>query len=65
MGALLQKEIVLMAEWVGEIIDEVDRLGITENTLIVIMGDNGTFMQYAYTSGQSDRIYRGEKRAIN
>ncbi len=60
-GGPIAERIVLMDEWVGEIIDEVDRLGIAENTLIVIMGDNGPFMQYANSSGQSDRIYRGGK----
>ena len=48
-----------MDQWVGEIIDEVDQLGIAENTIIVVMGDNGPFMQYAGPTGASDRIYRG------
>ena len=60
-GGPIAERIVLMDKWVGDIIDEVDRLGIAENTLIVIMGDNGPFMQYANSSGQSDRIYRGGK----
>ncbi len=41
--------------------DEVDKLGIAENTVIVVMGDNGPFLQYAGPTGQSDRIYRGGK----
>ena len=48
-------------EWIGEIVDEVDKLGIAENTIIMVMGDNGPFMQYLGPSGQSDRIYRGGK----
>jgi len=47
--------------WVGDIIKEVDKLGIADNTIIVLMGDNGPFMQYAGPTGQSDRIYRGGK----
>lgn len=26
--------------WIGEILSEVDKLGIAENTLVVVMGDN-------------------------
>ncbi len=53
--------LVEMDEWIGDIVKEVDNLGIAENTLIVLMGDNGPFMQYAGPTGQSDRIYRGGK----
>ena len=60
-GGTIAASIVEMDEWIGEILDEVERLGIAENTLIVVMGDNGPFMQYAGPTGQSDRIYRGGK----
>jgi arylsulfatase len=60
-GGSMAERIVLVDKWVGEIIDEVDRLGIAENTLVVVMGDNGPFMQYTRSTGQSDRIYRGGK----
>ena len=48
-------------KWVGEIIDEVDRLGIAENTLIVLMADNGRFRQFDDILGFSGTIYRGGK----
>ena len=60
-GGTIAASIVEMDEWVGQIIDEVEKLGIAENTIIVVMGDNGPFMQYAGPTGQSDRIYRGGK----
>ena len=47
--------------YVGEILDRVDELGIANNTIVVIMGDNGPFMEFVDKSGQSDRIYRGGK----
>lgn len=47
--------------WVGDIVKEVDELGIADNTIIILMGDNGPFMQYAGPTGQADRIYRGGK----
>ncbi len=45
----------------GEILAEVDKLGIAENTLIVFMADNGLMYHYAGTSGLSELIYRGGK----
>ena len=60
-GGTIAASIVEMDEWIGQILDEVEKLGIAENTVIVVMGDNGPFMQYAGPTGQSDRIYRGGK----
>ena len=60
-GGTAVERLVLIDQWVGEIIDEVDRLGIAENTIIVVMGDNGPFMPLAGVMGQSDRVYRGGK----
>lgn len=60
-GGPIAERIVTVDEWVGEIFNEVDRLGIAENTLIVVMGDNGPFFEYMRMSGQSDRVYRGGK----
>ncbi len=46
----------------GEVIDKVDELGIAENTLIMLMADNGLMHLYpSYTSGLSELIYRGGK----
>lgn len=48
--------------WVGNILDELDTLGIAENTLVVLMGDNGPFLLgYQKTTGMNDMIYRGGK----
>ena len=60
-GGTIAASLVEMDEWVGQILNEVEKLGIAENTVIVVMGDNGPFMQYAGPTGQSDRIYRGGK----
>ena len=45
-GGTIAETIVEVDEWVGEIVAEVDKLGIAENTIIIVMGDNGPFMQY-------------------
>ena len=60
-GGTVAESIAEVDVWIGEIMDEVDRLGIAENTIIVVMGDNGPFLQYAGITGVSDRVYRGGK----
>lgn len=46
----------------GELINRVDELGIAENTLIVLMADNGLMHLYpSYASGFNQLIYRGGK----
>lgn len=60
-GGTIADSLVEVDRWIGDIVNEVDKLGIAENTLIIVMGDNGPFMQYAGPTGQSDRIYRGGK----
>ena len=60
-GGTIANSIVEVDQWVGEIVSEVDKLGIADNTIIVVMGDNGPFMEYLGVTGASDRIYRGGK----
>jgi arylsulfatase A-like enzyme len=50
--------------WIGEILDEMDNLGIGENTLVVLMGDNGHFTKYSPGSGFTPMIFRGGKAAV-
>jgi arylsulfatase len=60
-GGPIAEALVEVDEWIGQIMDKIDELGIAENTVVVVMGDNGPFMQFVDLSGQSDRIYRGGK----
>ena len=60
-GGFMAEKLQLLDGWIGELFDEVDRLGIAENTMVVLMGDNGIFRQYGGTSGLSELIYRGGK----
>ncbi len=60
-GGPIAESIVKVDGWIGEILAKIDQLGIRENTIVMVMGDNGPFMQYVDRSGQSDRIYRGGK----
>ena len=47
--------------WIGEIMAEMETLGIADNTIVVIMGDNGHFTKYSPGSGFTPIIYRGGK----
>jgi arylsulfatase len=38
-GGTVAQSIVEVDRWIGEIIAEVDRLGIAENTIVMVMGD--------------------------
>ena len=40
---------------------EMDDLGIADNTLVIIMGDNGHFTKYSPQSGYTPMIFRGGK----
>ena len=60
-GGAMVESIVEVDTWIGEILEEIDRLGIANNTIVIVMGDNGPFMQYAGIAGTSDRVYRGGK----
>ena len=60
-GGFMAEKLQLLDGWVGAFLDEIDRLGIADNTLVVLMADNGIFKQYGGTSGLSELIYRGGK----
>lgn len=60
-GGFMAEKLELLDVWMGEMFAEFDNLGISENTLVVFMADNGIFKQYAGTSGLSELIYRGGK----
>ena len=47
--------------YVGELLDELEKTGAADNTLVVIMGDNGVMYQELNTSGYSEWIFRGHK----
>ena len=60
-GGFHAEKLQLLDGWIGELLDEVDRLGIADNTLVVLMADNGLMYHYEGPSGLSQLIYRGGK----
>ncbi len=62
-GGTYVEEMQRLDGWIGEILAEMDKLGIADNTIVVIMGDNGHFTKYSPGSGFTPMIYRGGKAA--
>ncbi|WP_170377942.1 sulfatase-like hydrolase/transferase [Ruegeria atlantica] len=60
-GGLYVDKMQLLDQWLGDLFSKVDELGLTENTIIVVMGDNGHFTKYSPQSGFTPMIFRGGK----
>ena len=60
-GGNYVEKMKLLDEWVGEIMTEMDKLDVADNTVVVIMGDNGHFTKYSPQSGFTPMIFRGGK----
>jgi len=60
-GGTYVEKMKLVDQWIGELMAEMDKLGITDNTLVIVMGDNGHFTKYSPQSGYTPMIFRGGK----
>ncbi len=60
-GGFHADKLQLLDQWLGELFDKVDELGIGDNTIVMLMADNGLMYHYEGTSGLSQLIYRGGK----
>ncbi len=60
-GGIYVEKMKLVDQWIGELMTEMDNLGIAENTLVIIMGDNGHFTKYSPQSGYTPMIFKGGK----
>ena len=47
--------------YIGDILKDMETLGLAENTIVVVMGDNGHFTKYSPGSGFTPMIFRGGK----
>jgi arylsulfatase A-like enzyme len=59
-GALPLEALARIDKWVGELINELKTLGIAENTLVILMGDNGPATRNS-PPGLAETLYRGGK----
>jgi arylsulfatase len=60
-GGIYVEKMKLVDQWIGELMAEMDTLGIADNTLVIVMGDNGHFTKYSPQSGYTPMIFRGGK----
>ncbi len=60
-GGIYVEKMKLVDQWIGELMAEMDKLGIADNTLVIVMGDNGHFTKYSPQSGYTPMIFRGGK----
>jgi arylsulfatase len=60
-GGNYVEKMKLLDKWIGEILKEMGTLGVVDNTVVIIMADNGHFTKYSPQSGFSAMIYRGGK----
>jgi arylsulfatase len=60
-GGTYVEKMKLLDGWIGELLAEMETLGVADNTIVVIMGDNGHFTKYSPGSGYTPMIFRGGK----
>ncbi len=59
-AGMLQEAIARFDIYVGELMEELKTLGIEENTLVILMADNGPMIHHGPT-GMVETLYRGGK----
>jgi arylsulfatase len=61
-GGYMAEKLQFLDGWLGDVFAEVDKLGIADNTIVILMADNGIFNYYSPAqSGFMELIYRGGK----
>ena len=60
-GGNYVEKMKLLDSWIGDILNEVEELGIADNTIVVVMGDNGHFTKYSPQSGFTAMVFKGGK----
>jgi arylsulfatase A-like enzyme len=60
-GGFHADKLQLLDTWIGDLLAKVDALGLRENTMVMLMADNGLMYHYEGTSGLNQLIYRGGK----
>ena len=59
-GGLSQEALARLDVWIGNLMSELKNLGIAENTLVILMADNGP-MTHNGPPGMAETLYRGGK----
>ncbi|WP_421983764.1 sulfatase-like hydrolase/transferase [Roseibium sp.] len=60
-GGFHADKLQLLDGWIGDLLTRVDELGLRDNTIVILMADNGLMYHYEGPSGLNQLIYRGGK----
>jgi arylsulfatase len=60
-GGFHADKLQLLDGWIGDLLAKLDETGKADNTMVVLMADNGLMYHYEGTSGLNQLIYRGGK----
>lgn len=60
-GGFHADKLQLLDGWIGEVLAKLDETGAADNTIVMLMADNGLMYHYEGTSGLNQLIYRGGK----
>ncbi|TMV09136.1 sulfatase [Ruegeria sediminis] len=60
-GGLYVDKMQQLDVWLGDLFTEMEELGVAENTVVLLMGDNGHFTKYSPQSGFTPMIFAGGK----
>ncbi len=60
-GGFHADKLQLLDGWIGDLLAKLEETGEADNTIVVLMADNGLMYHYEGTSGLNQLIYRGGK----
>ncbi len=60
-GGFHADKLQLLDGWIGDLLVKLEETGKADNTIVVLMADNGLMYHYEGTSGLNQLIYRGGK----
>ncbi|WP_254451528.1 sulfatase-like hydrolase/transferase [Ruegeria sp. HKCCA5763] len=60
-GGFHADKLQVLDGWIGDVLTKLDETGKADNTIVVIMADNGLMYHYEGASGLNQLIYRGGK----
>ncbi|WP_299663451.1 sulfatase-like hydrolase/transferase [uncultured Ruegeria sp.] len=60
-GGFHADKLQLLDGWIGDLLTKLEETGESDNTIVVLMADNGLMYHYEGTSGLNQLIYRGGK----
>ncbi len=64
-GGLYVDKMQQLDSWLGDIFNEMEALGLADNTIVIVMGDNGHFTKYSPQSGFTPMVFAGGKGDVS